>query len=96
MRLEDIFWLIPLFPAITTVLIPLFSKYLRKTGVSILACGSVFFSFVFSSISFFLLLSQGLTKKILYEWIAVSNLKIDLSFQFDPLSSVMALVVSGV
>ncbi len=96
MRLEDIFWLIPIFPAISTILIPLFSKYLRKTGVSLLACGSVFISFILSTISFFLLLNQGPAKKILYQWISVSNLQINLSFQFDPLSAVMALVVSGV
>jgi NADH-quinone oxidoreductase subunit L len=98
--MRDIFWLIPFVPALSTLVLAVFGRKLPKKYVSWQACLSVFASFVIALISFISLLktppeSYPLVKS-LFTWISAGSFSANLSFQFDPLSAVMALVVTGV
>ena len=98
--MKDIFWLIPFVPALSTLVLVLFGRKLPKKVVSWQACLSVFISFIIALISFFSLLktppeSYPIVKN-LFTWISAGSFRANLSFQFDPLSAVMALVVTGV
>ncbi len=98
--MKDIFWLIPFVPALSTLVLVLFGRKLPKKVVSWQACLSVFISFIIALISFFSLLktppeSYPIVKN-LFTWISAGSFSANLSFQFDPLSAVMALVVTGV
>jgi len=98
--MTDIFWIIPLIPGLSSLILVIFGTKLPKKYISIQACTAVFASFVVSVISF-----MGLKQipheaypliKNLYPWIQSGDFKAALSFQFDPLTAVMALVVTGV
>jgi NADH-quinone oxidoreductase subunit L len=98
--MTEIFWLIPFIPALSTLILAVFGQKLPKKYVSFQACSAVFISFVISAISFLGLLqisheSYPLIKN-LFPWINSGSFNINFSFQLDPLSAVMAMVVSGV
>ena len=97
--MTEIFWLIPFIPAISTLILAVFGQKLSKKWVSIQACLAVFASFVIAIISFFGI--QGASSehplvKSLFSWIESGTFKADLALQFDPLTAVMCLVVTGV
>ncbi|MEW6457046.1 MAG: NADH-quinone oxidoreductase subunit L [Acidobacteriota bacterium] len=107
----DYFWLIPLLPAVGVMINGLIGiKYFPKKGINIFAIGAPLFSFLLSFFSYLELLSlkpeERLIRKVLFEWIpggvtVLNNGKdsvfnITASFQFDPLSAIMSLVVTGV
>jgi NADH-quinone oxidoreductase subunit L len=98
--MRDIFWLIPFIPALSTLVLVLFGRKLPKKYVSWQACLSVFASFIIALILFISLLKTPPENyplvKSLFTWIRAGSFNADLSFQFDPLSAVMALVVTGV
>ncbi|MFQ6082859.1 MAG: NADH-quinone oxidoreductase subunit L, partial [Candidatus Aminicenantia bacterium] len=109
--MSEYFWLIPFFPAIGVILNGIFGiKYFSKKIVHTIACSTVFLSFLLAGISFFSLLGLPPDERFwryeLFTWIpgGVTHLfnglqaifNVSASFQFDPLSAVMALVVSGV
>ena len=105
----DKLWLIPLFPAATALLMLLSGRWLQNRLISLLCCGSVFLSFLFSVGAFWQLLSlpgERIAEKILFDWIPagsfltssghLSSFTAQWGFLLDPLSAVMILVVSGV
>jgi NADH-quinone oxidoreductase subunit L len=98
--MTDIFWLIPFIPALSTFILAVFGRKLPKKYVSWQACLAVFASFVISAISFYGLLQTSHESfpliKNLFSWIHAGSFIVNFSFQLDPLSAVMALVVSGV
>ena len=98
--MTEIFWLIPFVPALSTFILAVFGRVLPRKYVSFQACFSVFASFVIAAISFAGLLQTGHEKlpliKTLFSWIHSGSFEANLSLQLDPLSAVMALVVSGV
>ncbi len=98
--MTEIFWLIPFVPALSTFILAVFGRVLPKKWVSFQACFSVFISFVIAVISFIGLLQTSHDKipliKTLFSWIRAGSFEANLSLQLDPLSAVMALVVSGV
>jgi len=98
--MTDIFWLIPFIPALSTFILAVFGKILPKKYVSFQACLAVFASFVISVISFLGLLNIGHEHypllKNFFSWIQAGSFQANLSLQFDPLSAVMAMVVTGV
>ncbi len=98
--MADNFWLIPIFPALSALILILFGTRLKKKWISFQGCLAVLASLVFSASAFFSLLplppeSRHLTK-VLFPWISSGRFTASLSFSFDPLSAVMVLVVSGV
>ncbi len=98
--MTEIFWLIPFVPALSTFILAIFGRILPKKYVSFQACFAVFASFCISVISFLGLLKIGHEHyplvKTLFSWIHSGSFQANLSFQLDPLSAIMALVVSGV
>jgi len=98
--MTDYFWLIPLIPALSTLILVLFGQKLPKKYVSFQACFAVFASFAISVISFIGLLQTSHEHlpiiKNLFSWIHAGSFHADLALQLDPLSSIMTLVVTGV
>lgn len=92
--------LIPLYPLLGFLIIFLTNKRLPKSMVSIVACGSVFLSFISAVFALVTLLSIPPESRIigvkLFDWIISGSFSSSISFVFDPLSAVMVLVVSGV
>jgi len=98
--MTDIFWLIPFIPALSTFILAIFGTKLSKKYISFLACLAVLASFIISIISFFGLLQINHESypliKTLFTWIKSGSFSINFSLQLDPLSAVMAMVVTGV
>jgi NADH-quinone oxidoreductase subunit L len=98
--MAELFWLIPFFPALSSLLLILFGRKLPRKYIAFQACLAVFFSLSLSVLSFLSLLGSGHEGhgliKNLFAWIHSGSFKIDLSLQFDQLTAVMCLVVSGV
>jgi NADH-quinone oxidoreductase subunit L len=98
MVMSDLIGLIPLVPLLSFLFIGMVNKDLTKGWVSFIACGSIFFSFVLSSILFFHLLSSGehSISFSAFNWIAAGNFSVSFSFLVDPLSSIFMLIITGV
>ncbi len=98
--MTDIFWLIPFFPALSSLILVLFGHRLPRKYIGFQASLAVFVSFVFSFMSFLTLSGGGNGDprwiKQLFSWIQAGAFNIDLSLQFDPLTAVMCLVVTFV
>jgi NADH-quinone oxidoreductase subunit L len=98
--MTEYFWLIPLIPGASTFILAVFGKWLPKKYVSWQACLSVFASFLMAVASFLGLLKVSPENlpivKSLFSWIVSGVFSANLSFQLDPLSLIMALVVTGV
>ncbi len=93
-------WLIPFFPLFGSIINGLFGSRLSKKGVGRIGCASVAVS-LFVTLSIFIqLLSLPPEKRslvvVLFNWITSGSFKIDFAILIDPLSILMALVVSGV
>jgi NADH-quinone oxidoreductase subunit L len=98
--MTDYFWLIPFFPLVSTIILVLFGRKLPKKYVSLQAPLAVLASFVVGVISLIGILKldqeQASIVKTLFTWIKAGKFEAAMSFQFDPLTAVMVLVVSGV
>lgn len=92
--------LVPLLPFLGFLWVALNTKKLSHTFTSIIACGSVFGSFVISVILFWTLLGmpedQRSISVTLFDWIKAGGFSASVSFLVDPLSSLFLLVVTGV
>ena len=90
--------LIPILPLIGFLFVALNVKKLSQGVASIIACGSVFISFVLSVIIFVLLLSEGRSaiNVLLFQWINTDSFHASFSLVVDPLSSIMLLIITGV
>ncbi|RLB08312.1 MAG: NADH-quinone oxidoreductase subunit L [Deltaproteobacteria bacterium] len=97
-------WLIPLLPAVGFLFNGLIGRWynLDKRVVSWVACSVLGLSFFFSILVFFSLLKlppdarAAVPDKVLFDWIVSGGLKTVIGYKIDPLSIVMAMVVSGV
>jgi NADH-quinone oxidoreductase subunit L len=93
-------WMIPALPLAAVALNLLLGDRLGRRGTAWLACGAVFASFVFAVRG--VLALAGLPAEdrrivdTVYTWMSVGDFQADVSFLLDPLSAVMALVVTGV
>ncbi|MDP4209442.1 MAG: NADH-quinone oxidoreductase subunit L [Bacteroidota bacterium] len=89
--------LVPLLPFISFLVIGLFFKRIPKLLTSVLACGTVLISFIFSIILFVDLKNGGTATNVtLFDWLPSANANIGFSLVVDQLSSLMLLVVTGV
>ena len=91
-------WII-LSPLITFFINFLFKRYISKLASGIIASIGVFLSFIISFVSFNkirTLPSEISLYDTLFKWIGFNDINVYVSFNFDHLSSIMALVVSGV
>ncbi|MCP4568231.1 MAG: NADH-quinone oxidoreductase subunit L [FCB group bacterium] len=96
----DYLFIVPLLPLLGFIINGLLRNRMSKNAVLSLAVGSVGLSFVFSVILFFKLLGldphHRVVEQVLFSWIPVGSLQLDMAFLLDPLSAVMILVVTGV
>jgi NADH-quinone oxidoreductase subunit L len=91
---------IPLFPLLGFLIFGLGRRRVPRAWVGPIASGAVLFSFVTSVVVFFDLLSLPVEarsiKQVLFNWVAAGRFSVDAAILIDPLSIVMALVVTGV
>ncbi len=94
------FWLIPILPLLGFLINGLALKWMPRKLAGYLACASVGAAFVIAAGAFFglraLPVGERAITKVLFPWIAAGNFHVNVAFLWDPLSAVMALVVSGV
>lgn len=94
-------WII-LLPLVGSLIIGLSGTALKKTGVSVIACGVVAAAFVMSLLVFLEVLAAYRADAVssftqpLFEWFRTDRFEINLSLMVDPLSSVMLLIITGV
>jgi NADH-quinone oxidoreductase subunit L len=93
-------WLIPLFPAIGFLINGLFGKSLGKKVVSWVGPSVIGLSFLTSILIFFELIgsppAERHFEKVIFDWVVSGSFQTVVGYQIDPLSILMALVVSGV
>ena len=98
--MDSYLFLIPLLPLLAFMINGLLRTRLPKSVVISLAVGSVGLSFVMAVLFFFRLIGldpeHRVIHQVLFSWIPVGNLQLDMAFLLDPLSAVMILVVTGV
>jgi len=96
----DYVWLIPLFPAIGFLINGFFGKRYDKKIVGWVACSALGLSFLTSILIFFELIgrppTQRVFEKVIFDWVVSGSFQTVIGYQIDPLSILMALVVSGV
>ncbi len=92
-------WIV-LVPLIGAVAGGILNRRLPKKVAGLMACGTVGVSFALSVTVFLRLTRMPVAERFVSDtmatWIGFGNLQIDLGFSMDPLSGVMALVVTGV
>src|SRR5512139_3769799 len=93
-------WLIPLFPAIGFIINGLFGRSLGKKAVSWVGPSVIGLSFFTSILIFFELIGRPPAErhfeKVIFDWVVSGSFQTVIGYQIDPLSILMALVVSGV
>ena len=91
-------WTIPLWPLLGFLLNGFFGRQWGKQTSGVVACTTVFVSFVLSAGAYFSLLGMAERQIIVpvLQWITVGSFDVSFSFLLDPLSAVMILTVSGV
>jgi len=96
----DYVWLIPLFPAIGFLINGLFGRRLGKGVVSVVGPAAIGLSFLTSILIFFELIGKPATErhfeKVIFDWVVSGSFQTVIGYQIDPLSILMALVVTGV
>ncbi len=96
----DVVWLIPLLPLIGALVNGLVGSKLNKKTVGLIGCAAVGLSLFVAIAVFFHLISRPPANRSivvdLFTWISSGSLQINISFLIDPLSVLMALVVTGV
>ena len=96
----DYVWLIPVFPAIGFLLNGFFGRRYDKKLVGWVACSALGLSFLTSILIFFELIGKPPTErhfeKVIFDWVVSGSFQTVIGYQIDPLSILMALVVSGV
>ena len=96
--MHTFYWLIPLLPLLGAACLGLLGRRMGKPAVAAIAVGLVAASFVLSLSAFFAMRSApGMRIEVTsFEWMSVGTLRVPLGFVLDPLSCIMALLVSGI
>jgi len=91
-------WLLILLPAAGAVWLALGGRRMSEPQIARVACGAVGAAFVVAVMVFLWLLRNDGAAAVVQGpvWIAVGDLRISFGLLLDPLSAVMALVVTGV
>jgi NADH-quinone oxidoreductase subunit L len=96
----DYVWLVPAFPALGFLLNGLLGRRYSKKVVGWVACSALGLSFLTSILIFFALIGRPPTErffeKVLFDWVISGSFQTVIGYQIDPLSVLMALVVTGV
>ncbi|MDB5121107.1 MAG: NADH-quinone oxidoreductase subunit [Sphingobacteriales bacterium] len=94
----NLVWLVPLLPLLGFLINGLGRNFLPKSIVGFVGSAVIFISFCLS-IAIFFELSSSTNKTFivpLFDWISAGAISIPFSFQVDPLSSLMLLVITGI
>ncbi len=98
--MDKYLWLIPFLPACGAVILLLVGRFMPKILVSLIACGTIFTSFILTVLTFVQLLGLPADERIIhqtvYTWLEAGAFKAQAAFLIDPLSIIMLLVVTGV
>ncbi len=98
--MENFIYLIPLFPLVGFLINGIFGKRLGKGIVSFIGCGVIGFSFIVAATLWYDLLQlpaeHRVISQVLWDWISVGNVHVNLAFMIDPLSATMILIVTGI
>lgn len=92
----QIVYLIPLIPLIGFLVNGLGRKYLSKTLIGIIGCGTVLASFVLSIWVFMQVKEGNVHTAHYFNFLSVGDLKIPFAFKIDQLSSLFLLIITGV
>lgn len=96
----DMIWLIPLLPLTGALANGLIGSKLDKKTVGLIGCVAIGLSLVVSVVVFLNLISYPPQNRsvvvALFPWITSGSFQIDIAFLIDPLSILMALIVTGV
>ncbi|MGO9093456.1 MAG: NADH-quinone oxidoreductase subunit L [bacterium] len=96
----DYVWLIPVFPAIGFLINGLFGRSLGKKVVSWVGPSVIGLSFLTSVLIFLELIGKPVAErhfeKVIFDWVVSGSFQTVIGYQIDPLSILMALVVTGV
>nr|MEE4267256.1 NADH-quinone oxidoreductase subunit L [Candidatus Krumholzibacteria bacterium] len=92
-------WIV-LVPLLGAALNGLLNRRLPRQAAGLLACAAVGVSFVMSVVVFLRLTNMPVEARFVSDtvatWMSLGSFRVDLAFAMDPLSGVMALVVTGV
>ena len=98
--MAEIVWFVPALPLLGFLLVLVFGRRLGEPGAGVLATLMTASSFVVSVAVYLDLLSRTAEERhetvILFSWLPVGGLRIDMGFLADPLSITMALFVTGI
>ena len=96
----ELIWLVPALPLAGFLVNLLFGRLLGEPKSGIVAALAVAGSFAVTAGAFFDLLSRSEHDRshveVLFSWMPVGSLQVDLAFLADPLSVTMALFVTGI
>lgn len=93
--------LIPLFPLVGFIIVGLFGKRLASEKlVGSIASGAILASFVTAVMTFMDLLAMPADARSVivpvYTWIATGSFSVDIAYQFDQLSILFTLIITGI
>ena len=94
--MNDLIYLVPLFPLIGFLINGLFRKSLSKSAISVIGSGVILLSFIVSIILFFDVKAHGGTVVNYFNFINVQSFQIPFAFQVDQLSVIFLLIITGV
>jgi NADH-quinone oxidoreductase subunit L len=94
--MNQLVYLVPLFPLIGFVINGLFRNYLPKNLSGIIGSGAILVSFILSVVLFIDVKNGTTFNQTLFDFISVDKLSIPFAFQVDQLSSIFLLIITGV
>ena len=94
--MDNLVYLVPLFPLLGFLINGLFRKSLSKGAIGIIGSGSILLSFILSVILFVQVKSDGGSVSTLFDFINVADFRIPFAFQVDQLSVIFLLIITGV
>src|SRR5215470_533412 len=94
--MENLVYLVPLFPLLGFLINGLFRKSLSKGAIGVIGSGSIFLSFIVSITLFIQVKASGGFVSSLFNFINVADFQIPFAFQVDALSVIFLLIITGV
>ncbi len=96
-RLVSLVWLVPLFPALATIINGLLGRRFIRERTGTIATWAMFGSLIVSIVCIYDIIKTGVPYEAdYYTWIAAGALQLPIGFYVDQLTAVMLFVVSGV
>ena len=94
--MNQLVYLVPLFPLIGFLINGLGRKSLSKSLIGVIGSGTILASFIVSLVLFFNVKNNGAVVVDYFNFINIDSLKISFAFQIDALSSLFLLIITGV